>query len=282
MANSATDEYNHIADEPGKTSGEPDHKKMPDIDRNDIVISLRKVRKSFGDLPVLKGIDLDLYKGENLVVLGRSGSGKSVLIKIIAGLLKPDQGTVNVSGKEIDRLNTKELRALRMKIGFSFQSSALYDGMNVRDNLEFPLVRNKRHLNRKEIDEAIAKVLDDVGLSRTLYQMPSELSGGQRKRIGIARTLILQPEIMLYDEPTAGLDPVTSVEINDLINEVQERYKTSSVIITHDLTCAKATGDRVVMLSEGCFLRQGSFDDVFNTDDPKIKDFYNYNFISGS
>ena len=257
-------------------------KRVPDIDRNDTVISLRKVRKSFGDLPVLKGIDLDLYKGENLVVLGRSGSGKSVLIKIIAGLLKPDQGTVNVSGKEIDRLNTKELRALRMKIGFSFQSSALYDGMNVRDNLEFPLVRNKRHLNRKEIDEAIAKVLDDVGLSRTLYQMPSELSGGQRKRIGIARTLILQPEIMLYDEPTAGLDPVTSVEINDLINEVQERYKTSSVIITHDLTCAKATGDRVVMLSEGCFLRQGSFDDVFNTDDPKIKDFYNYNFISGS
>ena len=257
-------------------------KKAPDIDRVNIVISLRNVRKSFGDLPVLKGIDLDLYKGENLVVLGRSGSGKSVLIKIIAGLLKPDQGTVRVCGKEIDILNTKELRALRMKIGFSFQSSALYDGMNVRDNLEFPLVRNKRHLSRKETDEAIAKVLDDVGLSRTLYQMPSELSGGQRKRIGIARTLILQPEIMLYDEPTAGLDPVTSVEINDLINEVQERYRTSSVIITHDLTCAKATGDRVVMLSEGCFLRQGSFDDVFHTDDPRIKDFYNYNFISGS
>jgi phospholipid/cholesterol/gamma-HCH transport system ATP-binding protein len=257
-------------------------KKTPDIDRENIVISLSNVRKSFGDVPVLKGIDLVLYKGENLVVLGRSGSGKSVLIKIIAGLLKPDQGTVRVCGKEIDILNTKELRDLRMKIGFSFQSSALYDGMNVRDNLEFPLVRNKRHLSRKETDEAIAKVLDDVGLSRTLYQMPSELSGGQRKRIGIARTLILQPEIMLYDEPTAGLDPVTSVEINDLINEVQERYRTSSVIITHDLTCAKATGDRVVMLSEGCFLRQGSFDDVFHTDDPRIKDFYNYNFISGS
>ena len=257
-------------------------KKTPDIDRESIVISLRNVRKSFGDFPVLKGIDLDIYKGENLVILGRSGSGKSVLIKIIAGLLKPDQGTVRVCGKEIDILNTKELRALRMKIGFSFQSSALYDGMNVRDNLEFPLVRNKRHLSRKETDEAIAKVLDDVGLSRTLYQMPSELSGGQRKRIGITRTIILQPEIMLYDEPTAGLDPVTSVEINDLINEVQERYRTSSVIITHDLTCAKATGDRVVMLSEGCFLRQGSFDDVFCTDDPRIKDFYNYNFISGS
>ena len=253
-----------------------------DVDRNNIVISLRRVRKSFGDIAVLKGIDLDIYKGENLVVLGRSGSGKSVLIKIIAGLLKPDQGTVRVCGKEIDILSTKELRDLRMKIGFSFQSSALYDGMNVRDNLEFPLVRNKRHLGRKEIDEAIAKVLDDVGLSQTLQQMPSELSGGQRKRIGIARTLILQPEIMLYDEPTAGLDPISSVEINDLINEVQQRYRTSSVIITHDLTCAKATGDRVVMLSEGCFLRQGSFDDVLHSDDPRIKDFYNYNFISGS
>lgn len=254
----------------------------PDIDPNNIVISLREVRKSFGDLSVLRGIDLDIYKGENLVVLGRSGSGKSVLIKIIAGLLQPDQGTVRVCGKEIDILSTKELRDLRMKIGFSFQSSALYDGMNVRDNLEFPLVRNKRHLGRTEIDDAISKVLDDVGLPGTLRQMPSELSGGQRKRIGIARTLILQPEIMLYDEPTAGLDPISSVEINDLINEVQERYRTSSIIITHDLTCAKATGDRVVMLSDGCFLRQGSFEDVFHTDDPRIKDFYNYNFISGS
>jgi phospholipid/cholesterol/gamma-HCH transport system ATP-binding protein len=251
-----------------------------DMVNNGPVLSLRNVHKSFGDLEVLKGVDLDVFKGENLVVLGRSGSGKSVLIKIIAGLLKPDQGAVNVLGREIDRLDRKELQALRMKIGFSFQSSALYDGMNVRDNLEFPLVRNKRNLGRKEIDDCIAQVLDDVGLSRTLYQMPSELSGGQRKRIGIARTLILRPEIMLYDEPTAGLDPVTSVEINDLINEVQERYNTSSVIITHDLTCAKATGDRLVMLSDGCFLRQGSFEEVFETDDPRVKDFYNYNFTT--
>ncbi|HTI90085.1 MAG TPA: ATP-binding cassette domain-containing protein [Puia sp.] len=252
------------------------------IDRNNAVVSLRNVHKAFGSLQVLKGIDLDVFKGENVVVLGRSGSGKSVLIRIIAGLLSPDQGTVNVLGREIGRLDTRELRALRVKIGFSFQSSALYDGMNVRDNLEFPLVRNKRHLSRKEIDDAIAKVLDDVGLSQTIRQMPSELSGGQKKRIGIARTLILQPEIMLYDEPTAGLDPVTSVEINDLINEVQERYNTSAVIITHDLTCAKATGDRVVMLSEGCFLRQGSFAEVFDSDDPRIRNFYTYNFISDS
>lgn len=261
----------------------PTYKKMhPGIDRSNAVVSLRNVRKSFGPLQVLKGVDLDVFKGENVVILGRSGSGKSVLIRIIAGLLKPDQGAVNVLGKEIDQLDPHQLQELRTKIGFSFQSSALYDGMNVHDNLEFPLVRNKRHLSRAEIEQAIAKVLDDVGLSQTIRQMPAELSGGQKKRIGIARTLILQPEIMLYDEPTAGLDPVTSGDINELINEVQQRYNTSAVIITHDLTCAKTTGDRVVMLSEGCFLRQGSFDEVFDSDDPRIKNFYTYNFISDS
>jgi phospholipid/cholesterol/gamma-HCH transport system ATP-binding protein len=252
------------------------------IDCKNIVISLGRIRKSFGSLEVLKGIDLDVCKGENVVVLGRSGSGKSVLLKIIAGLLKPDSGTVRVLSREIDCLDGKGLQTLRTKIGFSFQSSALYDGMNVQANLEFPLVRNNRNLGRSEIDKAIAKVLEDVGLSHTLYQMPSELSGGQKKRIGIARTLILQPEIMLYDEPTAGLDPVSSVEINDLINEVQDRYNTSAVIITHDLTCAKSTADRLVMLAEGCFLRQGSFREVFDSDDSRIKDFYNYNFISDS
>jgi phospholipid/cholesterol/gamma-HCH transport system ATP-binding protein len=249
---------------------------------NNIIIALRNIRKSFGSLDVLKGVDLDVCKGENVVVLGRSGSGKSVLIKIIAGLLTPDRGTVRVLDREIDQLSNKELRELRTKIGFSFQGSALYDGMNVRANLAFPLVRNKRNLSPQEVESAIKQVLEDVGLSRSIDQMPAELSGGQKKRIGIARTLILQPEIMLYDEPTAGLDPLTSVEINELINEVQQRYNTSAVIITHDLTCAKATGDRVIMLSEGCFLRQGSFEEVFNTDDPKIRDFYNYNFISDS
>lgn len=244
------------------------------------VISIRRLKKSFGALEVLKGVDLDVYHGENLVILGRSGSGKSVLIKIIAGLLRLDEGSVIVLGQDTSRLGIRAWQSLRTRIGFSFQSSALYDGMNVRDNLEFPLVRNKRHLSSREIDDAIAKVLDDVGLSQTLYQMPAELSGGQKKRVGIARTLILQPEIMLYDEPTAGLDPVTSVEINELINEVQQRYNTSSVIITHDLTCAKETGDRLVMLSEGRFIRQGSFEEVFDTDDPRVKDFYNYNFVT--
>jgi len=250
------------------------------IDRGNAVISLREVHKSFGDIAVLKGVDLDVFKGENLVVLGRSGSGKSVLIKIIVGLLLPDRGTVRVLGCDVDKLDTRTLQQLRSKIGFSFQSSALYDGMNVRANLEFPLVRNKRNLTRKEIDEAVAQVLGDVGLSQTINQMPSELSGGQKKRIGIARTLILHPDIMLYDEPTAGLDPVTSEEINALINKVQKRYNSGAVIITHDLTCARFTGDRIVMLADGKFIRQGSFDEVFPSDDTRVQDFYNYNFIT--
>lgn len=243
------------------------------------VIIIRDIYKSFGTNQVLRGIDLDLYSGENVVVLGRSGTGKSVLIKIISGLLKQDSGTVNVLGEEVERLNDKQLQELRLKLGFSFQSSALYDSMTVRENLEFPLVRNRKNLTRPEVEEAIDKVLEAVGLIQTKNQMPAELSGGQRKRIGIARTLILQPEIMLYDEPTAGLDPITCIEINNLINSVQKNYKTSSIIITHDLTCAKETGDRVAMLLDGKFVKQGTFDEVFNSNEERIKSFYNYNFI---
>ncbi|OIN57488.1 ABC transporter ATP-binding protein [Arsenicibacter rosenii] len=253
--------------------------KHKEIDRGNAVIQIKGLKKSFGDLHVLRGVDLDIFKGENLVVLGRSGTGKSVLIKIIAGLLKPDAGSVNVLGDDVASLKPKELDQLRLKIGFSFQNSALYDSMTVRENLEFPLVRNVRDLSRADIDAAVEEVLENVGLSQTINQMPSELSGGQRKRIGIARTLILKPEIMLYDEPTAGLDPITSIDINNLINEVQERNHTSSIIITHDLTCAKMTGDRVAMLLDGRFERQGTFDEVFNTDDERVKAFYDYNFI---
>lgn len=243
------------------------------------VISIRNVEKSFGDYQVLHGADLDLYKGENLVVLGRSGTGKSVLIKIISGLLTQDSGSVEVLGKEVSSLSGKELLALRLNIGFSFQNSALYDSMTVRKNLEFPLVRNQKNLTRGEIDKSVETFLDAVGLLQTINQMPSELSGGQRKRIGIARTLILQPEIMLYDEPTAGLDPITCIEINNLINQVQERFKTSSIIITHDLTCAKQTGNRIAMLLDGQFQRTGTFEEVFDTDDKRVTPFYKYNFI---
>lgn len=246
----------------------------------EVLISIKGLVKSFGTLDVLRGVDLELLKGENLVVLGRSGTGKSVLIKIIAGLLKPDEGSVKVLGKEVGKLNEKDLRKLRLKIGFSFQNSALYDSMTVRENLAFPLVNNeKKNISDQELNKRIEKVLVDVGLENTIDQMPTSLSGGQRKRIGIARTLILKPDIMLYDEPTAGLDPITSIEINKLINEVQQKFNTSSIIITHDLTCAKATGDTVMMLLDGKFMREGSFEEVFNTDEARVKSFYDYNFI---
>ncbi|ATL49184.1 ABC transporter ATP-binding protein [Chitinophaga caeni] len=251
----------------------------PEIDWNETVISIRGLYKSFGENHVLRGVDLDLHKGENIVVLGRSGTGKSVLIKIIAGLLKPDAGTVNVLGEEVPTLNSRELRDLRLKVGFCFQHGALYDSMTVGENLAFPLIRNQPSIRKDQRDKMIDIVLDAVGLSQTIDQMPSELSGGQRKRIGIARTLILRPSIMLYDEPTAGLDPITCTEINDLINEVQKRFKTSSIIITHDLTCAKVTGDNIAVLKEGQFIQKGSFDDVFRSNDDLIKEFYDYNFI---
>lgn len=252
------------------------------IDNQESVIYIKDLKKSFGLLKVLNGVDFEIKKGENIAVLGRSGTGKSVLIKIISGLLKPDSGLVKVLGQEVDKLNEKELQALRLKIGFSFQSSALYDSMSVRENLKFPLVRNKRELNDKEVNEAIESVLNDVGLPQTINQMPSELSGGQKKRIGIARTLILKPEIMLYDEPTSGLDPITCIELNNLILKVQQEYKTSSIIITHDLTCAKITGNKVAVLNEGKFLKIGTFDEVFSSDDAYIKSFYDYNFTENN
>jgi phospholipid/cholesterol/gamma-HCH transport system ATP-binding protein len=253
--------------------------KIAAFHKNEKVIEIKGLNKSFGNYHVLKGVDLELYKGENLVVLGKSGTGKSVLIKIIVGLLTPDEGEVKVLNKYVDQITYTQLLALRLKVGFSFQNSALYDSMTVRQNLEFPLVRNQRKLTKSEVNMAVEEMLDAVGLLQTINQMPSELSGGQRKRIGIARTLILRPEIMLYDEPTAGLDPITCLEINSLINEVQERFHTSSIVITHDLTCAKAVGNRVAMLLDGQFQRMGTFEEVFNTSDERVKPFYDYNFI---
>ncbi len=246
--------------------------------KDEPVISIKGLYKSFENLDVLEGIDFNLFTGENVAVLGKSGSGKSVLIKIIVGLLKPDKGDVFVLGKQVDKLGRIELDKLRLRIGFSFQSSALYDSMNVYQNLAFPLTMNVKNLSKKNIDDAVEEVLDAVGLKDKINQMPSDLSGGQRKRIGIARTLILKPEIMLYDEPTSGLDPITSAEIIKLINKVQHKYNTSSVIITHDLTCAKNTGNRIAMLYGGKFLKDGKFEDVFDSDDEQITGFFNYNF----
>ena len=250
------------------------------IDNNEIIISIKDLYKSFGENEVLRGINLEVHNKENVVVLGRSGTGKSVLIKIVCGLLKPDSGQINVLGKEVELLKDKQLEALRLEIGFSFQNSALYDSMTVRENLAFPLVRHSKHLTRKEVKQQIETVLDAVGLLQTMNQMPSELSGGQRKRIGIARTLILRPQIMLYDEPTSGLDPITCIEINNLINQVKHKFNTTSIIITHDLTCAKTTGDTIAMLYDGRFIKKGTFEEVFASDDERIENFYKYNFIT--
>ncbi|MBK6963128.1 MAG: ATP-binding cassette domain-containing protein [Bacteroidales bacterium] len=243
------------------------------------VIIIRDLYKSFGDLHVLKGVDLTVFKGENVAVLGKSGSGKSVLIRILVGLLKPDKGEVTVLGHQVNNLPENELNALRLRVGFSFQSSALYDSMSIRQNLEFPLKMNIKNISKQEIDKSVKEVLEAVGLEDKIDQMPADLSGGQRKRIGIARTLILKPEIMLYDEPTSGLDPITSSEINKLINLVQEQYNTSSIIITHDLTCARDTGDRIAMFEDGRFNKTGKFEEVFNDTDEQANSFYNYNFI---
>lgn len=244
------------------------------------VITIRGLTRSFGDLHVLRGVDLDVHAAENVVVLGRSGSGKSVLIKIVVGLIAPDLGEVWMLGQEVHKLKRRDLDALRRRVGFSFQGSALYDSMNVRQNLEFPLTMNLPGLSAADVRDRVREALEAVGLVEWRERMPSELSGGQRKRIGIARTLILRPEIVLYDEPTAGLDPVTSAEINELIRTVQRTYHTASIIITHDLTCARTTGERVAMLLEGRMMKVGTFDEVFDGTDPRINSFYDYNFVA--
>lgn len=242
----------------------------------EVMASIRDLQKSFGDRDVLKGVNLDLYKSENLVILGRSGTGKSVLIKCMVGLIKPDSGTINVLGKNVFSLNQKELNDLRLQIGFSFQGSALYDSMTVRENLEFPLTRNFGITDRSELHDMVINALEDVGLAHTINQMPAELSGGMRKRVGIARTLILKPKIMLYDEPTSGLDPITAMEINDLILSMREKYKMSSIIITHDISSAKHTSDRIVALVGGVSRLEGTFEELKTTKDPELEPFFNY------
>lgn len=245
-------------------------------DGRNLVATIRGLKKSFGDREVLTGIDLDVFQSENLVILGRSGTGKSVLIKCMVGLIKPDAGKINVLGKDVLSLNGKELNELRLQIGFSFQGSALYDSMTVRQNLEFPLKRNLGIYDRHKLDEMVMMSLEDVGLAHTVDQMPAELSGGMKKRVGVARTLILKPKIMLYDEPTSGLDPITSMEINDLILSVREKYKTSSIIITHDISSAKHTSDRIVALIDGKCKLEGTFDELKESNDPDLEPFFKY------
>jgi phospholipid/cholesterol/gamma-HCH transport system ATP-binding protein len=241
---------------------------------SDQVIEINNLRKGFGDQEVLKNVSLQLFKGENLAVLGKSGSGKSVLIKCIVRLFDPDFGTINVLGEDVSKLSIESLGELRKKIGFLFQSGALYDSMTVRQNLEFPLKRIKKGLSQKEINEKINETLENVGLSDALNKMPSQLSGGMRKRISLARTIVVDPMIILYDEPTTGLDPATSDEISLLINEVQKKYKTSSLIITHDIECARNTANRVIMLHEGEVYKNGELKEFENSSDALIRSFF--------
>ena len=242
---------------------------------NENVISIRGLKKYFGENKVLDGFHLDLSRKENLVVLGRSGSGKSVLIKCIIGLLAPDSGQIEVFGKDILSLDHQALDEIRIRIGFLFQSNALYDSMTVRENLEFPL---RRHWEKSErelhAERAVMEVLNDVGLAHTIDMMPEELSGGMRKRIALARTLILRPAIILYDEPTTGLDPVTAREISNLIVTVQKKYNTSSIIISHDMHCINATANRVVMLIDGKCYANDTYSNLQRSNDPKVKEFF--------
>ncbi len=240
----------------------------------EVVIEIKELHKSFGDHEVLTGITMDLYKGENLVVLGRSGQGKSVLIKCIAGLLDYHEGILKVYGSEIKELKEEELRKARMKLGFLFQSGALYDSMTVRENLEFPLTRVLGLTDKNEIDERINEMLDSVGLLDAIDKMPSDLSGGMRKRIGLARTLILKPEIMLYDEPTTGLDPITSKEISELMVQLQKKYKISSVIITHDMDCAKITADRILVMNNGKYIAGGTYEILEQSSNALVNSFF--------
>lgn len=240
-----------------------------------IVIQVSNLNKSFGNQQVLQNTTLQLFKGENLVVLGKSGSGKSVLIKCLVGLLNCDSGTINILGKNITELNKLELNEIRKKIGFLFQSGALYDSMTVKENIEFPLRRIKKGLSEKEIDAKVKEALVNVDLLNALNKMPAQLSGGMRKRISLARTIVTDPLILLYDEPTTGLDPVTAHEISLLITSIQKKYNTSSIIITHNIACARITANRIIMLKDGAVFKEGTIDAFNQSSDAFIHSFFN-------
>ena len=239
-----------------------------------VVVEMEHLRKSFGNNHVLRDINLVIHKGETLVILGRSGTGKSVLIKCIVGLVDIDEGKLVILGRNISELKDRQLIEIRKKIGFLFQSSALYDSMTVRENLEFPLRRQLHSIPKEKMNSLVKEALWHVGLSEAIDMVPSELSGGMRKRLGLARTLILKPEIMLYDEPTTGLDPITSKEISNLILDVQKIYDTSSIIITHDIDCARRTANRIIVIKDGICAAEGSYTDLENSTDTWIRSFF--------
>ena len=240
------------------------------------VIKISDLYKAFGDNKVINGFNFNLKRGENAVVLGKSGSGKSVLIKLIIGLMKPDKGSIEVLGDKVEKLSTSQLDEMRVKVGFLFQSNALYDSMTVRENLEFPLRRHwiKKSTSKDEVNNLVMEALTNVGLPHTVDMMPSELSGGMRKRIALARTLILKPEIILYDEPTTGLDPITSKEISQLILDIQKKYNTASIIITHDIECAKIAANRIIMIKDGASVAEGTYEELSDSKDEFVRSFF--------
>jgi len=240
----------------------------------DAIIEIVNLKKSFGENKVLNDLSLTVKQGENVVVIGKSGSGKSVLIKCIIGLIKPDSGTVSVFGNDVSQLSNEDLDKMRAKVGFLFQSNALYDSMTVRENLEFPLRRHWLNDKKHSMKELVLEALTNVGLADTIDKKPSDLSGGMKKRIALARTLILKPEIILYDEPTSGLDPITGKEISNLILEIQKKYNTSSIIISHDLSCSKIAANRVVILIDGACYATGTYEEVSTMSDKKVKQFF--------
>lgn len=246
-----------------------------DVSEPKIVLKIKDLHKSFGNNHVLNGFNMTLHKGENLVIMGKSGSGKSVMIKCLVGLMEPDKGSIIVMHKDITSLNQESLDHLRAEIGFLFQGSALYDSMTVRENLEFPLRRHKKKFDKNvNTDALVLKALDNVGLSHTVDLMPSELSGGMKRRIALARTLILQPKIILYDEPTSGLDPITAKEIIVLMQDIQKKYGTSSLIITHDVDCARVVAERMILLIDGIDYAVGTYNELSHSKDPKVRAFF--------
>jgi phospholipid/cholesterol/gamma-HCH transport system ATP-binding protein len=244
------------------------------VQPTETIVELKDLHKSFGSNTVLNGINLHVNKGENLVILGRSGSGKSITIKCLVGLIRADKGEINIFGEDITQMNSVALNEIRVRIGFLFQNGALYDSMTVRQNLEFTLKHHSPYLSSIEINDAILEALENVGLKEAIEKMPSELSGGMKKRIGLARTLIIKPEIILYDEPTSGLDAITAREISELILYVQKKYKTTSIVITHDMACAKLIANRIMILKEGVMCIEGSYEELEKSKDKWVRSFF--------
>lgn len=239
-----------------------------------VVLRIEDLQLSFGEKEVLKGFELELREGENIAVMGRSGSGKSVSIKCVVGLLKPDDGKIEVLEKDISTLDQHEMDDLRAELGYLFQGSALYDSMTVRENLEFPLRRHKSKFDLEQMDKMVKNTLEQVGMEEAIDQMPEELSGGMQRRVALARALIMKPRILFYDEPTAGLDPITAREIGELMKKIRKENNTASVLITHDVGFVKRTTDRIILLIEGKNYAEGTFDELSNSEDPKVNEFF--------